>query len=52
MMPTKKQIGAWPIESAGPESRAVIIKWGKLHAVRTALGIAAAAGYLVLAAAA
>ena len=50
MMPTNKQIAAWPIESAGPESRAIIIKWGKLHAVRTALGIASAAVYLGLAA--
>jgi hypothetical protein len=50
MMPTNKQIGAWPIENASAQSRAVIIKWGKLHAVRTALGIASAAGYLVLAA--
>jgi hypothetical protein len=50
MLPTNKRIGDWPIERAGPESRALIIKWGKLHAVRTALGIASAAVYLVLAA--
>jgi hypothetical protein len=50
MLPTNQRISAWPIESAGPESRALIIKWGKLHAVRTALGLAATAAYLVLAA--
>jgi hypothetical protein len=50
MMPTNKRIGAWPIEQANAESRRLIIKWGKLHAVRTALGLAATAGYLALAA--
>jgi Domain of unknown function (DUF1772) len=50
MMPTNKRIAAWPIENAGAESRALIVKWGKLHALRTALGIASAAGYLLLAA--
>jgi hypothetical protein len=52
MLPTNKRIGAWPIEQANAESRALIIKWGKLHAVRTALGVAATAGFLALAAAA
>jgi len=50
MLPTNKRIGAWPIEQANAESRALIIKWGKLHAVRTALGLAATAGFLALAA--
>jgi hypothetical protein len=51
MMPTNKRIGAWPVEQANADSRALIGKWGKLHAVRTALGLAATVGYLVLAAA-
>ena len=33
-------------EDAGPQSRALIVKWGGLHAVRTALGIAATLAYL------
>jgi hypothetical protein len=50
MMPTNKRIGAWPIESADRESRALIGRWGAMHAVRTALGVAATATYLALAA--
>jgi anthrone oxygenase-like protein len=50
MMPTNKRIGAWPIESADRESRALIARWGAMHAVRTALGVAATATYLTLAA--
>lgn len=51
MLPTNKKIAAWPVDEAGADSRALIVKWGKLHAVRTVLGLAATAGYLVLAAA-
>ena len=50
MMPTNKRIGAWPIESADRKSRALIARWGAMHAVRTALGVAATATYLALAA--
>lgn len=50
MLPTNKRIDAWPIETASSDSRALIVTWGKLHAVRTALGLAATAGFLVLAA--
>jgi hypothetical protein len=50
MMPTNKRIGDWPVDAASAESRALIVKWGKLHAGRTALGLAATVGYLVLAA--
>ena len=48
MWPTNKQLDAWPVEHAGAESRALIISWGKMHAVRTALGLAATAMYLAL----
>jgi len=50
MMPTNKRIGAWPVEQANAELRTLIVKWGKLHAIRTILGVAATAGYLTLAA--
>ena len=50
MMPTNKQIGAWPIDAACSELRALIVKWGQMHAVRTGLGLAATAAYLALAA--
>lgn len=50
MLPTNKRIGAWPIKNADGELRALIVNWGKMHAVRTALGLAATAAYLALAA--
>jgi hypothetical protein len=50
MMPVNKRLNAWPAGSAGPGSRALIASWGRLHAVRTGLGGAAAAIYFGLAA--
>ena len=50
IMPTNKRLTAWPAGTAGAQSRALIVSWGKLHAVRTALGVAAVAAYLGLAA--
>lgn len=32
---------------AGPESRGLIVKWGSLHALRTALGLAASVVFLL-----
>jgi hypothetical protein len=46
ILPTNKQIEAIANEAAGPASRALIETWGGLHAVRTALGIAATLAYL------
>ncbi|MCA1457440.1 DUF1772 domain-containing protein [Bradyrhizobium sp. BRP22] len=48
MMPTNKRIAAWPAEQANSESRALIVSWGGMHAVRTALGLVATAMYLAL----
>ena len=38
IMPTNNALNATPIERAGPETRDLIEKWGKLHGVRSALG--------------
>ena len=47
IMPTNKKLTSTKREDAGPESRALIEKWGRLHAVRTALGFAATLAFLI-----
>lgn len=44
--PTNRVLGATRDEDAGPQSRALIRRWGKLHAVRSALGLAGAGAFL------
>lgn len=46
IMPTNRALKAIADEDAGAQSRALIVKWGGLHAVRTALGTAATLAYL------
>jgi Anthrone oxygenase len=46
VLPTNKKLEAIDPDAAGPTSRAMIETWGRLHAVRTALGIAATLAYL------
>src|ERR1044072_8408530 len=46
IMPTNRALKAIDEQDAGAQSRALIVKWGSLHAVRTALGIAATLAYL------
>jgi hypothetical protein len=41
IMPTNKRLMALDIADAGPQSRALLIKWGGLHRVRSILGVAA-----------
>lgn len=46
MMPTNNKLKAIAEADAGPTSRRMIEIWGRLHAVRTTLGIAATFAYL------
>jgi hypothetical protein len=46
IMPTNHKLKAITSANAGPASRAMLETWGRLHAVRTALGIAATLAYL------
>ena len=43
--PTNRRLGATADDGAGAESRALLERWGRLHAVRTGLGVAAVAAY-------
>ena len=44
--PTNDALTATDLERAGPPSRALIVRWGALHAVRTALGALASLAFL------
>jgi hypothetical protein len=44
--PVNDRLKATETESAGPESRALLERWGRLHAGRSALGFAATLAYL------
>lgn len=46
IMPTNHRLHAIAPEDAGPESRRLILAWGRLHAVRSALGTAATLAFL------
>jgi hypothetical protein len=46
LMPTNKRLKAIPDGAANSTSRVLIERWGKLHAVRTGLGLSAACAYL------
>lgn len=41
IMPTNKRLMGTPLELAGPETRTLIEHWGRLHTVRTMLGMLA-----------
>ena len=45
MMPTNNRLKAIEPASIDPSTRSTLESWGRLHAVRTALGIAAALAY-------
>jgi hypothetical protein len=44
--PTNDALLATEPDRAGPPTRALVVKWGALHAVRTAFGALATLGYL------
>lgn len=46
IMPTNAALNAIPDDEAGDVSRGLIETWGRLHAVRTMLGVSATAAYL------
>lgn len=46
IMPTNLKLQAIPFENADAASRALIVKWGYLHAVRSGLGATATLIYL------
>ena len=46
IMPSNNRLMATDLASAGPEARAMIERWGSLHAVRTALGFTACLAFL------
>ena len=47
IMPTNHRLMALEPESATPQARSLIIAWGRLHAVRSLLGIAATLIFLM-----
>ena len=47
IMPVNKRMMATPPEEAGPETRAMLVRWGALHRVRNLLGLAAVAAFAV-----
>ena len=46
IMPVNKVLEATPVEAADAQTRALVEKWGALHAGRSALGVAATLVYL------
>ena len=46
LMPTNKLLDATPLDGANEVTRGLITQWGRLHAVRSVLGVAATLEYL------
>ena len=46
ILPTNRRLEATAPDAAGPETRTLLERWGRLHGLRTLLGLAAVAAYL------
>jgi len=44
--PTNQELEGTPPDAASPSTRGLILQWGRLHAVRSALGVLAVVAYL------
>jgi uncharacterized membrane protein len=47
IMPTNKPMLEASPERAGPETRAMLVKWGRLHRVRNLFGLASVAAFVL-----
>jgi hypothetical protein len=47
IMPTNRALEATEPANANADTRALVVKWGGLHAVRSALGLAATVAFLI-----
>ncbi len=47
ILPTNKALMAIDLADASPQTRALVLKWGTLHAVRSALGLFATIAFLL-----
>jgi hypothetical protein len=47
MMPTNKKLMTTELADAGPQTRALLVRWNYLHAVRTGLGGLAVVAFLL-----
>jgi hypothetical protein len=47
IMPINRVLMATTLDAAGPESRLLVLRWNRLHSVRTVLGFAATVSFLV-----
>ena len=45
VVPVSRRLGALAADAAGPESRALLVRWGRLHLAHAVLGLAAVAAY-------
>ena len=46
IMPTNRQLKGTQPDQANADTRGLLLQWGRLHAVRSALGLAATAAYV------